>query len=125
MVNKNMNKYRDAWVKAIRAYMQENNVKQGEIAKILGRGRTHFNGILTGRPDRPLTTSMIFESIKRGLVRVKDIYQKDADNQKEVDFWAECTVAQQRDIIRLLGKAQQAGKVDLYIQMLKELISNG
>jgi len=125
LINKNMNKYRDAWVRAITAYMDKQNVNQGDIAKMLGRGRTHFNGILTGRPDRPLTTTMIYESIKKGLVQVKDIYDGGATNQKEIDFWAECEVAQQDRIIKLLGKAHQAGKLDRYIQILEDLIQSG
>jgi hypothetical protein len=68
---------------------------------------------------------MIYESIKKGLVQVKDIYDGGATNQKEIDFWAECEVVQQEQVIRLLGKAHQVGKLERYIQILKDLLESG
>lgn len=124
MINKNMDKYRLKWVEAVGKYMFRNHLTQGDIAFILGRKRTHLNGIFTGRDGRPLTSLIIYESIAKGICKVEDLLNEPIGSlaAPERQFWSQCMIAQREKIMALLGEAYLAGKLDFVENVLEELM---
>ena len=58
---------------------------QKDLAEKVGVHKTHLNNMLKG--IRTLTAYNLFPFIQKGIIKVRDIYDEAAADQKEKDYW--------------------------------------
>jgi hypothetical protein len=90
-------------------YMRRSGLKQGQIASLVGMQRSHFNALLNGSSDRPLTAYYLLKFIRKGIVKVKDIKDGNAKNEREVEFWESAGEAENIATLQLIAKLRKRG----------------
>jgi DNA-binding XRE family transcriptional regulator len=95
--------------KLVKDYMEKHGLNQSDIGKLLGLDRTTVNKLMKGRKDRPLTAYYISIFLREGIFKVKDIYDENPENAKELDFWDRAKEAENWELLRVVSTLRKHG----------------
>jgi len=80
--------------------------------------RSHLCALLNKSTDRKFSAYYLFKFIQRGIIKVSEIYDKEAENDREVKFWE---MAKEAENLKLLGKIarirEQGHDVDKFLEL--------
>lgn len=97
------------FTKLVRAYMQDNDMSQKDIAEVVGMQRTHLNALLNQSGERPLTGYYVLKFLSKGIFGVKQIYDGKAKDEKEKDFWKTANEAENIGLLQRIARLREKG----------------
>lgn len=103
----NLNRLHPRFTKLVKKYMQNNNLSQVELAKLVQLQRTHVNALLNG--GRALTAYYLFKFIIKGVINVADIYDNKPQSEREKGFWETATEAENIALLRRIARMRKKG----------------
>ena len=92
------------WTKFIflvKEYMKVHALNQKQIAGMVGMQRSHFNALLQKSPIRPFTGYYLLKFIRKGIIKVNDIYDESVN---VISIKASCDGARVEENFQLLEK---------------------
>ena len=122
--NIEFDKYHEKWVVYMKNFMYKNDITQDEMARRVGVGRTHLNGLLNKHPSKKITQNHIMAGLREGVYVVDDLVNGKYSSEAERVFWAACRGIQRRDVMTALSQFSDAGQLDELVEILKQHAKN-
>ena len=97
--------------KLVESYMKDKGITQTELASQLGMQRSHLNALLSRnrQAQRKLTAYYLFHFIRRGIMGVSEIYNGDAKESREIDFWETASEAENIALLQKIARLRKKG----------------
>ena len=108
----------DKFIVLVLAYMKENDLTQGQLAKIVGMQRTHINALLNRYHKRPLSGYYLLKFISKGIITVKQIYDSEEETEREEDFWNQAKEAENYKLLAKIARIRKSGTdIDKFLEI--------
>ena len=76
----------ERFVSLINKYIADNGLTQYELADRVDMNQPNINALLNKK--RPLSAYYLFKFIRRRIISVDEIYDENAESDREKEFWA-------------------------------------
>jgi len=108
----------DKFISIVLAYLEKENMTQQELADLVGMQRSHLNALLNKSPGRPLSAYYLLKFIRVGVVKVSQIYDKKATDEREVDFWKQAKEAANLKLLAKIARIREKGiDIDKFLDL--------
>lgn len=106
-------------------YLDRNQMNQKELSELLKLHRPHVCSLLSETAARPLSAYYLFKFIKEGIFKVADIYDGQATDPAEVDFWATASEAENYQWLNRFAGIRKTMNVEAIFDLIKKLDAQG
>jgi len=110
-----LNRLHAEFVRLIETFTVDNDITQGELAKLVGLQRSHLNALLNG--GRALSAYYIHVFIRQGIISVSEIYDGNSESERETEFWE---IARESENFKLLAKLARLRGMGIDIEEILE-----
>jgi len=103
----------DDFIYLIKKHLEYHEMTQQELADLVGMQRSHLNALLNKSEHRPLTAYYLLKFIRKGIIKLEDIMDEKATDEREIEFWLQ---AKEAENLKLLGKIARLRKKGVDIE---------
>ena len=95
------------FIELVLDYKSHHNIDQKVIAKRVGIPASHISALKKGK--RILSASYILKFIIKGILRIDDIYDGNAESDRELEFWEFAKLIEAKPLLEKIAYAQKLG----------------
>lgn len=98
----NLSRLQPKFAALVRRYMYDHKLTQEQLGQIVDIAQPNIAAILSDAPQsRPLSAYYLLKFIRKGIVKVNEIFDNQPQDDREVEFWS---MAEETENFALLAK---------------------